>query len=317
VLDPRGRGTKAAEVFRGAAEEYGWIIMSSNQTASDDADAPNDRAVRALLAELNVYATDPKRIYATGFSGTAILAWGVGIKTRMLAGVIGVGGRLVDDAPPERFNFAHYGFAGERDFNNREMRMIDDALEGVVPHRFTAFDGPHQWITPELARDAFGWFEVLAGKPREKIMAEDIAAAEKLTGLAALRRWQAIQRTYGGVEDRIAKLDVARELADEKKWDEWEKRYVSDVFYRIGNLLAPIRAMEEPRIADIERVFRLPELRRHAKRPGAEGATAKRLIEAVRGQTGFYLPREFEARNEHALAEALRRVAERLAPTSQ
>ena len=321
VFDPRGRGTKAAEVFRDAAEEYGWIIISSNQTASDDPNAPNDRAVRALLAEINRYATDPKRIYATGFSGTALLASGVGIQTHMLAGVIGVGGRLISDSLPAKFNFAYYGFAGERDFNNREMRMIDDALEGVVPHRFQAFDGVHQWMPPELAREALGWFEVLAGKPREKIMAEDVAAAEKLTGLAALRRWQAIHRTYGGFEDRIAKLegqaDVQRELADEKKWDEFEARYINDVFARIGSLLAPIRATDDPRTADIERVFRLPELHRRAKRPGAEGATAKRLIEAVRGQTGFYLPREFEARNEHAMADALRRVVASLAPPSQ
>lgn len=315
VFDPRGRGTKAAGIFRDAAEEYGWIVISSNQTRSDDPAWPNDRAVRALLAETSVYAVDPKRIYAAGFSGTAILAWGVGISTHRLAGVIGVGGRLESAVPPAKFNFAHYGFSGERDFNNREMRMIDAELEGVVPHRFQAFDGEHQWIPPALAREALGWFEALAGRHRETVLAEDVAAAEKLTGLAALRRWQAIQRTYGGMEERIAKFDVARELADERKWDEWEAQYVSDVFARLGSLLAPIR--RNPNTADLERVFRLKDLRRRAKRPGAEGAAAKRLLTAVEAQTGYYLPLEFEARNEPAMAAALRRVAESLASHSQ
>jgi predicted esterase len=321
VFDPRGRGTTAAGIFRDAAEEYGWIVISSNQTRSDDPAAPNDRAVRALLAETNVYAVDPKRIYAAGFSGTAILAWGVGISTHRLAGVIGVGGRLESAVPPAKFNFAHYGFAGERDFNNREMRRIDGELEGVVPHRFQAFDGEHRWIPPALAREALGWFEVLAGneRVRAKVLAEDVAAAEKLTGLAALRRWQAIRRTYGGFEDRIAKLDaardLARELADEQKWDEWEAQYVSDVFFRLGPLLGPIR--KNPNTADLERVFRLKDLRRRAKRAGAEGAAAKRLLTAVQAQTGYYLPLEFEARNEPAMAATLRRVAESLAPHSQ
>jgi predicted peptidase len=95
VFDPRGRGTPAAEIFRGAAEEYGWMLISSNQTRSDDDSAPNDRAVRALLAEAAAYSVDVKRIYATGFSGTAMLAWDVGIQTRRFAGVIGVGGLTI------------------------------------------------------------------------------------------------------------------------------------------------------------------------------------------------------------------------------
>lgn len=313
VFDPRGRGTRAAEIFREAAEEYGWILVSSNQTRSDDDSAPNDRAVRALLAETHLYATDPKRIYATGFSGTAILAWGVGISTRRLAGVIGVGGRLVDSVPPAKFNFPHYGFAGERDFNHREMRLVDEALEGVVPHRFQSFDGEHRWIPPELAREALGWFEVLAGneRVRARVMAEDVAAAEKLGGLAALRRWRAIQRTYGAsVEDRIAKLDVGRELAEEKKWDEWERGYVA----RMPALFAPIRAMELPQAADVTRALRIGELRRRAKRPGAEGTAAGRVLEAVHGQLGFYLPRELAARNEHALAAAVLGAAVEIHP---
>ncbi len=311
IFDPRGRASLAAEIFREAAEEYGWILLSSNQTRSDDPVAPNGDAVRALLAETRLYALDPKRLYAAGFSGTAILAWRVGIHSRSLAGVIGVGGRSESSSPPAKFNFAHYGFAGSRDFNNREMREIDAALDGVVPHRFQSFDGDHRWIPPPLAREALGWFEVLAGNEglRAKVMAEDIAAAENLQGVEAWRRWNAIQRTYGGVEDRIAKLDVARELADERKWDEWEANFVSGVFARLSSLLAPILRMEEPRSADVARAFRVKDLSRRAERPGAEGATARRLLEAVFTTTSFYLPRQLGARNQHAAAAAVLGVA--------
>src|SRR4051812_48816146 len=45
ALDPRRRGAFAAELFREAAEEYGWIVISSNNTESDSANAPNMRAL--------------------------------------------------------------------------------------------------------------------------------------------------------------------------------------------------------------------------------------------------------------------------------
>lgn len=318
VFDPRGRGTVAAEIFRQAAEEFGWVVLSSNQTRSDGPDEPNEKAVRALLPETARYTSG--RIYAAGFSGTAILAWGVGIATGKLAGVIGVGGRLEPSVPPEKFNFAHYGFAGERDFNNREMRIIDERL--TVPHRFQSFDGAHQWIPPALAREALGWMDAIAGHKRDAVHAADVAAADALQGLAALRRYRAIVRTYGGndtIDAKIATLEsdpaVQRELKDEAKWDEFEAQYVSGVFARMPSIFAAVRAQDvPPSTRDFERAFRVADLQRRAKRPGAEGATARRLLEAVYAQTAFYLPRQLRARGEHALAAAVLGVAVRIHP---
>lgn len=313
VFDPRGRGTVAARIFQDAAEEYGWIVISSNQTRSDGSHEPNERAIRALLPELGRYSVNPDRIYAAGFSGTAMMAWGVGIATGRLAGVIGVGGRFVPEVPPSKFNFAHYGFAGERDFNHREMRQVDEALlTSRVPHRFQSFDGDHRWITPALAREAFGWFEALAGNHREKVLAEDLAAADALQGLSALRRYRAILRTYGDVaraSARVAALEkdpaIQRELADEKKWDEFEAEYVSGVFARMPSILAQ---------ADLVKAFRVPDLRRRAARAGAEGAAARRLLEAVSGQTSFYLVQQLFDRRDYALAARVLGVAVELHP---
>jgi tetratricopeptide (TPR) repeat protein len=336
VFDPRGRGTQAATIFQAGAEEYGWIVISSNQTRSDGSTEPNDRAVRALLEETSRYAVDEKRIYATGFSGTAILAWGVGIVTKRLAGVIAVGGRYVESVPPSRFNFAHYGFAGHRDFNNREMRLVEERLdgEGRIPHRFQPFDGDHRWIPPELAREAIGWMEVLAGNARIRnaVFNEDVSAADALQGLDALRRYRAILRTYDSstrnereretlerIRARVVALEndsaVQRSLAEEKKWDEFEADYGEAVFARIPALFASLRAQETPpNAADVARAFRVPDLRRRAARGGAEGMAAGRLLEAVYGQTSFYLLRPLFASGQYALAAAVLGVAVDLHP---
>jgi hypothetical protein len=67
--------------LREAAEEHGWILISANGTRSDESMEPNERALRAIYPEAARYGADPKRLYAAGFSGTAMVAWMMGINT--------------------------------------------------------------------------------------------------------------------------------------------------------------------------------------------------------------------------------------------
>ena len=135
VFDPRGRATFAAEIFRAAAEKYGWIIISSNDTRSDGPMEPNIKALNALWPEVHLrYPTDPKRIYAAGFSGGGIVAWLLAQTTGGLAGIlINSGGRLPDGIPTDKLAFVHYGTTGIRDFNYRPMHDIDALLEQGSP----------------------------------------------------------------------------------------------------------------------------------------------------------------------------------------
>ena len=328
VFDPRGRGTQAAEIFREAAEEHGWIIVSSNGTRSDGSTDPNERALQALYPEvLRRYSVDEKRLYATGFSGTAMVAWSFGVVTNALAGVIGVGGRLLDTLPPRDFKFALYGFAGETAFNHREMRAIDARM--TAPHRFQSFEGGHRWITPELAREALTWFELLAMKDNRRARdaafiaaayARDVAAATALPPRESLRRYRAIVETFDGlhaIDDARAALarlekdpNVRRELEAEAKWDAFEERYIRDTFPRIGQIVASLRESSSPDIKGrFLREFRVAEMKNRAKKEGAEGRTAKRILEAIHAQMNFYLPRQFDERGEKAFAEAARAVA--------
>lgn len=330
VFDPRGRGTLAAERFREAAEEHGWIVISSNGTRSDDDGSSNKRAIPALLADVDRYAVDRRRIYAAGFSGTAIFACAVGINTNELAGVIGAGGRVVDQVPPARFSFAHYGFAGDVDFNNREMRQLDALLEKAgKPHRFTQFEGDHRWMPRELAAEAVAWMEVIAMKekrrPRDesliaKLYAADAAAARNLAGLDALRRWQAIARTFDGlhaIDDAraaIAKLEadasVQRALRDEAKWDDFEQAYTRDVVLRLPAIFRGLQ-QEGRQItpARLSRELRVAQLGKHAaSRDATESRTARRILGSLVAQTRFYIPRVGDA----ALVRALEGVAEEI-----
>jgi dienelactone hydrolase len=334
VFDPRGRATMAAELFRAGAEEHGWIIVSLNGTRSDS-DAkpdPNEQALRAVVPHaIERYAVDPNRVYAAGFSGTAVLAWNLGIVSEMFAGVIGVGGPIAGGVPPEKFNFAHYGFAGDADFNNLEMRRIDAQI-GAVPHRLQTFPGEHRWMPAELAREAIAWFELIAMKENRRARDEafiraaysrELAAAAASSGLDALRRYRDIVATFDDlhpIDDAkaaVARLEkdetVRRELEEEKTWDAFEERFGRETFPRIGKIAASLRAEEPVHAAKIKarflRELRVAELKRRATREGAEGRAARRILASIHVQMAFYLPRKFEERGETAFAEGVRAVA--------
>lgn len=323
VFDPRERGTMAAGIFRDGAERFGWVVISSNGTRSDDDGEANDRAVRALVGELSRYSVDRKRVYAAGFSGTAVLAWGVGARTGALAGVIGVGGRLVSVLPPSQFSFAHYGFAGETDFNNREMRLIDAKLteSGKVPHRFEEFAGAHRWITPALAADAIEWLEVVTGKGDTAVyVTEQMArgATWERAGkpLAALRHYRELARTFSSeaAGAAVARLEAepATQAAvrDEEKWDAFEARTIREITSALPRLYE--RARQEGTAltsVQIAQEMRVPELKRRARRTGTEGLAARRLLEAIYSQTSAYIIEHLVARKEHSLAAATLGVA--------
>lgn len=330
VMDPRGRGTLAAEIFRDAAEEFGWIVISSNQTRSDTTMEPNAKALRALMPEVaEVYRSDPKRIYAAGFSGTAMVAWQLGMVTGGLAGVIGVGGRNIPDYPPEKFNFAHYGFAGTADFNERDMRAIDALV--TVPHRFSHFDGGHQWIGAGDASHALGWFEVLAMKngtrPRDEALLAKIWERENaraFTGVDLLEHRRALLRTFEGLRevdalrqqiDQLAKDPaIAREREEIAKWDAWEKEFVDATFPRTPQIFGNIRGQRLNATSTLRKEYRVAELKKRAAKGGAEGLAAKRLLEAVFAQVNNYLPRQLMERKEYALAVGVLQLAAELHP---
>ncbi|HEY0141161.1 MAG TPA: hypothetical protein VGF48_09710 [Thermoanaerobaculia bacterium] len=332
VMDPRGRGTVAAAIFREAAEEFGWILISSNQTRSDGDWEPNMKALRALMPEVaERYATDPKRVYAAGFSGTAMVSWQLGLVTGGLAGVIGVGGRNLPEFPPQKFNFAHYGFAGFADFNNRDMRALESILmtENKVAHRFSQFEGGHQWIGPDEARHALGWFELLAMKngtrPRDEALIARIWEREQarvLSGVELLEERRALLRTFDGLRDvaalrqQVSQLEndpaIAREREEIARWDAWEREFVDTTFSRTPQIFAAIRGQRLSPTATLLKEYRVAELKKRAMKPGAEGMAARRLLEAVFGQVNFYLPTQLMEKKEYALAAGVIAVATEL-----
>jgi len=327
VFDPRARGRLAAEIFLPAAERHGWIVASSNRTMSDQVrDDPNARAVNAMFPDLmRRLPVDPARIYATGFSGGAMLAWIVGLRSGQLAGVISVGGRPPDGFESSLPGFAVWAAAGTTDFNYLPTLELDDlAARGGVTHRFEPFPGPHAWFDAAEAERAVAWLEILAMRDGlrardaawiDAAYAADLAGAEALAAagdaLAAWRRFGAITASYrglrdvGGAERGAAALAASPARQAGLKEEKWVTRYEEQGRRRIAEGLALLAVPgAPPSPARLRATVGVDALVAQAAGDGPRALAARRVIASVKAQFGFYRQRELFAAGDFTTAVA-------------
>ena len=169
AFDPRGRGTVPLERFKEAAERYGWIVVSSNNSRNGPFQTSVD-AWNAIVQDTHArFAIDDRRVYTTGFSGGArVAAYLAANCNHCIAGVIPVGaGFPAGMMPSPSLRFSVFGSVGIEDFNLPEMVDLDTALAAAgMAHRLDRFVGRHEWMPSDAAVEAVGWMELQAMRVR-------------------------------------------------------------------------------------------------------------------------------------------------------
>jgi predicted esterase len=212
-FDPVARGALPVQLYREAAEKYGWIVVGSNNSRNGSIDQ-SVAAAKAIWEDTHErFQIDDRSVYMTGFSGGSrvALAFAYLCDNHCVSGVIANGAGFMPnilsklDSPNAKPSFAIFGLAGIEDFNFAEMRTLDDLLEHLsVSHHFETFPGAHEWATKEALMDAVGWMELQAIKAGRK--QRDDALIESLwqTQVARARRSEAAGDLY-----EAYRLDVA------------------------------------------------------------------------------------------------------------
>jgi tetratricopeptide (TPR) repeat protein len=345
VLDPRSRGTLAAQRFRPGAEKYGYILASSNNTLSDTAIDPNVEAMRAMWTDTHdKLRIDDRRVYAAGFSGTVrsccTLARAV---PGTLAGIIGAGAGFPFHEPPRKGDpFVFFGTLGDKDFNYYEVMELEPRLrEAGITHRVEIFDGIHQWPPEELATRALGWMEIQAMKAGTR--PKDPAAVEELWSqtLAKARAAETAgdlftaHRYYSGAAEDFAGLRSASEIAEaaakatalaanpalRREWKEREARLKRDreLLEKAPGILAAVNPSGEPMtVAQVVAALKIPELHARAKSaPEAdERLSAQRMLNTIGVQTSYYLPQAFSEKKQWDRAIFILSIAAEVSPES-
>ena len=255
AFDPGARGKIPVELFRPAAEKYGYIVVSSNNSRNGPWE-PQFEAAQAVWLDTHArFPIDPRRVYLAGFSGGARLACALGLRLKgQAAGVIAEGAGFplgTGEAPTKDLPFVYYGVVGIRDFNFSEMKELEKTLANLgIVHRLEVFPGGHNWMPPEIAQEALEWMEIQAMKAgtREKDpalidslfesrlrQAQEMEKAGDLAG--AYQRYEWCLADFEGLRDVT---DLGRKVAQMKS-----SKSVAKALKREGRRERSIASAEE------------------------------------------------------------------------
>jgi predicted esterase len=164
IFDPGARGTLAVNVFKKGAEQYGYILICSNNSRNGDWNKTIEAVVNTIDDVGERFSLDTSRIYTAGFSGGSRVAAYIAQTTKKIAGVIGCGaGSPATNNQNEPLSYVYMGIVGNQDMNYLEMLKYEETLtrQGVTTNIKT-FDAGHQWPDSLIIQDAFEWIELYA-----------------------------------------------------------------------------------------------------------------------------------------------------------
>jgi predicted esterase len=317
LLDARGRALVPLSVFEEAAEQLGFIVASSYNSASDETIDPNVTAMRAMWTDTHAnLKIDDRRVYAAGFSGTVRAAIYLALGAPgSLAAVIGAGAGFPFDKPPTNTTpFVFFGTIGTRDFNYGEMWDLEKRLTATrVAHRIVQFEGTHEWMPPALAREALQWLVTRSGDA--KFWFEDLIRAEKATDvIERQQRYASMARDYAGIHDTSLVSARAKIIGESKEYRDavdGRDRVVRDEF---AYLAAAQKTFAAKAPFDAKRAIaelKIDELR------ARKDDSAKRILSTLAAQAGFYLPRDMMRRREYERAVFFLTIAKAVNPDSK
>ena len=333
AFDPMAQGKVPVEKYKDLAEQYGYILVASNNSRNGSW-YNSISAAQAMWQDTHVrFSLAPRRAYTMGFSGGARVAC---VPGRMVpgevAGVIGMGAGFPlgeGQGPSAGVPFIYYGAVGIRDFNYPELMQLDRTLTGLnIVHRVEVFDGGHDWAPPTVFAQAIEWMELRAMRAgiREKNetritewfnrrlqKAQELEAAGNLA--EAFQRFQWLEADFEGLHDvvkvkaEIFQLEGMKELKKalkrESQRQERIQAMVDAAYGELNQAIGPFeqhggtpgqirQALDSLRFSD-----RLKLAKEQSDAP--EGIAAERFVRGVLVHA-YEEAMEAQARNDYATA---------------
>jgi pimeloyl-ACP methyl ester carboxylesterase len=244
AFSPTGNGEEPVRLFRKAAEQFGWIVVGSN-------DSRNGPLRPALLASeafwkdvQSRFKVQPGHCAAVGFSGGARMALRLALQhPDRFSGLISIGAFGTGDGRLTGLSrLAFYLMGGRMDFNHWELLR---GREELAARSWLAmadrYEGRHQWPSEDWATTALTFLQIGAARRglvppdsdlestfRKQLLARAESAGATLLGL---RRCQELAHTFPDTPEgrnaaqKVGALDKEPGLREERRL---EKAYGQD-----------------------------------------------------------------------------------------
>lgn len=291
AFDPGARGQRPVELFKPAAEKFGYIVVGSNNSKNGPYDIA-DQAIFAMWKDTRQrFSVDSRRIYATGFSGGARVASRFHILTgKACAGIIACGAGLANDIGDlgELKPAAWYGIIGLSDSNNYELLELDKALDHTtIIHEVDVIDAEHRWPPEEAVTRAVAWLEINAMKSNTRPKGDSLIQALYQEALSrannlelsgnipfAVNAYDLAKRLFNGLLDTSyaeKKKTLLTESKAYKKFQEDENvrsQKISNCLKSFERVLYFIENPQKKRLSldEIFQELQLADLQKQAKR---------------------------------------------------
>ena len=167
IYEPMARGKIGIHPFIKAAEEYGYILVCSNNSRNGPFEENFEIANRLFEKIFSDFTIDSKRVYTAGFSGGARLASTIAIMTQQIQGVIacGAGFSSTNYELPHFNTFSYAAIVGDTDMNFKDMFITKGLLDRLkIPNELFVYEINHKWPDQEQILRAFDWMQLEAYK---------------------------------------------------------------------------------------------------------------------------------------------------------
>jgi len=232
VFDPGARGMVPTQIMKDAAEQYGYILATSNNSRNGPW-KPEAEAAAAMWDDTHArLVIDDQRVYTAGFSGGARVASRLAQICKCVHGVFLNGaGFSVDGAPTREAVFAVFMTAGMIDFNYSELVGLEPELTRLgFPHFLRRFDGAHEWAPAKVWPEALAWMTLQAMKDNRTPRDDAFIASELQRFTAEAKEIEKSGNTYFTVAayrqaaaafEGLTATDSLRERAAELEKNPW------------------------------------------------------------------------------------------------
>ena len=181
IFEPMARGKTGIQPFISVAEQYGYILICSNDSKNGPYEHNFAVANKLFSKAFSTLQIDQKRIYTAGFSGGGRLASTIAIQSDKIQGVVscGAGFNLKSRALPSAQNFSYVSIMGDEDMNYHELEFTENYLKKTqTSFELFTFDIDHRWPDQDQILLAFDWLQLEAYK--NQLIEKDNAALQRI-----------------------------------------------------------------------------------------------------------------------------------------